>query len=195
MNEIWNMRYAQDDYVYGKQPNEFFKEQLLLLQPGKILLPAEGEGRNAVFAALKGWKVTAFDSSSEAKKKAEKLALENGVEIEYRIDSFEDIELEENTFDLIVLIYAHTATRQSNHRKLLKFLKPGGIILLEGFSKNQINNTTGGPKNVEMLFSKEELLEDFNALSYLNIWEEELFLSEGKHHLGKASVIRCVGKK
>ena len=80
------------------------------------------------------------------------------------MDSFEDILFDENSFDLIALIYAHTNQRQYNHQKLLKSLKLGGILLVEGFSKNQINNTTGGPRNIEMLFSKEKLLDDFNTL-------------------------------
>ncbi|MCF8296037.1 MAG: class I SAM-dependent methyltransferase [Saprospiraceae bacterium] len=195
MSKMWNSRYSQDEYVYGEEPNAFFKEHILQLQPGKILLPAEGEGRNAVFAAKIGWEVFAFDSSSEGKKKAEKLALKNNVSINYGIASYEDAMFEENSFDLIALIYAHSPSRQANHQKLIKFLKPGGIILLEGFSKNQIKNNTGGPKNIELLFSKEELQNDFAYLPEKKIWEEEIFLNEGKHHKGKASVIRLIGKK
>ena len=86
---MWNKRYAQKEYFYGKQPNEFFRKQLLKFPPGRILLPAEGEGRNAVFAALSGWDVVAFDTSTEAKKKAEKLAKENKVQISYSIISNE----------------------------------------------------------------------------------------------------------
>ncbi len=194
MSEMWDNRYAQAYYVYGKEPNEFFKQQLSKLQHGKILLPAEGEGRNAVYAAKLDWEVFAFDSSSEAKNKAEKLALENGVKINYKTSSFEDAVFEENIFDCIAFIYAHNINRQKNHQKLLRFLKPGGIIILEGFSKSQINNNTGGPRKIGMLFSKEELEEDFLKLSELKIFEEEIHVSEGKYHVGKASVIRLIGK-
>ncbi len=192
---MWNKRYAQKEYFYGKQPNEFFREQLLKLPPGRILLPAEGEGRNAVFAALKGWEVFAFDTSTEAKKKAEKLAKEKKAKITYNVMSFEEAEFEENSFDAIAFIFAHNINRNRNHRKLLNFLKPGGFLILEGFSKNQINNNTGGPPVIDLLFSKEELQDDFAGLSEKKIWEEDVFLNEGTNHAGTASVIRLTGRK
>lgn len=190
----WDERYAQSEYVYGKQPNEFFKEQLQTLSAGKILLPAEGEGRNAVFAAQQGWDVTAFDSSIEGQKKAMVLANEKGVPLNYKISSFENFDTEE-TYDAIGLVYAHTSNRVDNHARIIKFLKNGGTLILEGFSKEQLNNNSGGPKNIDMLFSVDELKSDFENFSRLNIWTEEIDLSEGSHHSGKASVIRMVGVK
>jgi len=143
MIEMWNKRYAQSDFVYGKEPNQFFKEQIALLDPGKALFPAEGEGRNAVFASKMGWQAIAFDNSIEAKKKAKRLAEENQAEIDYFICSIKDSDFEEESFDLIVLIYVHTANRRIDHQKLIKYLKPGGKLVLEGFSKKQIHNSTG----------------------------------------------------
>lgn len=195
MIEMWNKRYAQQDYAYGKEPNAFFKEQLALLKPAKALFPAEGEGRNAVYASTLGWEVVALDNSIEAKKKAILLAKEYQTKIEYLESSIGNFDSEDNTFDLIVLVFVHMQNRMQNHQHLLKFLKPGGTILLEGFSKTQINNTTGGPRNLDMLFSKEELKKDFTELSRISIWEEDTFISEGKHHSGKASVIRLIGTK
>ena len=195
MNNMWNERYAQKEYVYGKEPNEFFKQELLKHKSGKILLPAEGEGRNAVYAAKLGWDVYAFDSSSEAIKKAEQLASENKVEIEYILSSFENSDYPNAFFDLIGLFYVHTFSRDVNHKKLIRFLKPKGTVILEGFSKEQINNNTGGPRKIEMLFSEEELQSDFVELTELKINKEELYLNEGKHHQGKASVIRLTGRK
>lgn len=194
VTNTWDERYAQDEYVYGKQPNEFFRQQLQTLRPGKILLPAEGEGRNAVFAALQGWDVVALDSSVEAKRKANTLAQEVGKIIEYQINSFENFNTDEQ-FDAIGLVYAHNLNRRENHRKLSGFLKKGGIIILEGFSKEQLNYNSGGPKNIEMLFSVDELKSDFESFSSLNIWTEEIELSEGNYHSGKASVVRMVGIK
>ncbi len=195
MNNIWDERYAQEEYVYGKEPNEFLKRELLKYKPGKILLPAEGEGRNAVYAAKLGWEVFAFDSSSEAIKKTEKLAIDNNVKIKYKRSAFEDADYPNDYFDVIGLFYAHTFSRAENHKKLIRFLKPQGIIILEGFSKEQINNNTGGPRKIEMLFSEEELQSDFTKLSELKIREEELHLKEGKHHQGKSSAIRLIGRK
>ena len=192
---MWNKRYAQLDYVYGKEPNQFFKEQLAVLKTAKALFPAEGEGRNAVYASKMGWEVVAFDNSIEAKKKALLLAEEYQTKIKYLESSIENFDSEHDTFDLIVLIFVHMQNRMQNHQHLLKFLKPGGTILLEGFSKNQINNTTGGPKNLDMLFSKEELEKDFAKLSNINIWEGDILIDEGEHHTGKSSVIRIIGTK
>jgi len=197
MNSFWNERYAVDEYVYGTEPNEFYKEQLEKLSPGKILFPAEGEGRNAVFAATLGWDVTAFDASTEGKKKAEKLAENNGVNIRYEINDYDNVQFQPESFDCIVLIYAHMHPLKRNeyHKKLISFLKPGGKLILEGFSKKQINNHTGGPRDVNMLFSKEELRYDFKNLARLTIEKTNITLKEGQFHDGQAAVIRVLGTK
>lgn len=198
MNDIknkWDERYAQKEYVYGKKPNEFFKQELAKHKPGKILLPAEGEGRNAVYAAKLGWEVYAFDSSSEAIKKAQQLTSENNVEIHYTLSSFEEVDYPDDFFDLIGLFYAHTLSRADNHKKLIRFLKPKGAIILEGFSKEQIHYNSGGPRKIEMLFSEEELQSDFADLTELITEKMEIQLNEGKQHNGKASVIRLIGLK
>jgi len=197
MNSFWNERYAVDAYVYGTEPNEFFKEELEKLTPGKILFPAEGEGRNAVFAATMGWEVTAFDASTEGKKKAEKLAEVNGVNIQYEINDYDNIQFEPASFDCLVLIYAHMhpLKRNAYHKKLISFLKPGGKLILEGFSKKQIQNNTGGPRDVNMLFSIEELKSDFDGMARLTVEETTIILKEGQFHDGKADVIRIVGTR
>lgn len=195
MIEMWNQRYGQEEYIYGKEPNEFFRAQLSLLPKGKILMPAEGEGRNAVYAATKSWEVVAFDSSKAAKEKAEKLMKQNNVKFEYLIESYEDFEHHENSFDVIALIYAHTISRKDNHKKIVRFLKPGGLLLLEGFSKKQIRFNSGGPRNIDMLFSADELKSDFSEFTQLDIDELEIELQEGPLHIGEAAVIRAIGKK
>ncbi len=195
MQNKWNERYAGEKYFYGKEPNDFFREQVSKLTPGKILLPAEGEGRNAVFAAKKGWAVTAFDSSSMAKIKAEKLAQENNVKINYITVSFDDVTFPIDFFDCIALTYVHSANRRSNHKKLLTFLKPKGVIILEAFSKEQLKYNSGGPKDINRLFSEDELRTDFASLSNIKIISLEKDISEGSHHLGKASILRLIGIK
>ncbi len=197
MSEFWNERFAAEEYVYGTEPNEFFRQELNKLMPGKILLPGEGEGRNAVFAARNNWQVTAFDTSTEGKKKAEQLADSSQVEIDYRIESYDSIDLETEAFDCLTLIFAHMPpnSRPAYHQKLSAYLKTGGTLILEGFSKAQIHNNTGGPKNVDMLFSKEELQADFSVFSSLRISETEVELDEGPFHKGKANVIRLVAVK
>jgi len=197
MSPFWNDRYATDQYVYGTEPNQFLKSELTKLPCGKILFPAEGEGRNAVYAAKNGWEVFAFDSSKEACKKAENLAALSGVSIQYKVTNFEKINLPADFFDTIVLIFAHfhPLKRKEYHQKLISLLKPGGTILLEGFSKKQTDYNSGGPKNIELLFSKQEIKEDFSLLSELKLEELLINLDEGPYHQGIASVIRMVGTK
>ncbi|MCE4565237.1 class I SAM-dependent methyltransferase [Maribellus sp. CM-23] len=197
MNNFWNERYSTKEYAYGEKPNRFFKEEISKLKQGSILFPAEGEGRNAVYAATLGWQVKAFDTSTEGREKALQLAEKHKVKIDYRIESYEQISFRPESFDCIVLIFAHmpAAIRQKNHQQLLEFLKPGGTIILEGFSKEQINHKSGGPRDREMLFSAEELRNDFRDLSSLRMEETDTLLDEGPFHQGLASVIRLIGRK
>jgi SAM-dependent methyltransferase len=197
MKEFWDERYSSNEYVYGKLPNSFFKNEITKLPAGMILLPAEGEGRNAIYAAELGWQVTAFDYSNNAKKKAEQLAIERNLKINYFISTLENFKIAKNSFDLIALIYVHmeSAVRKQFHSKIINFLKPGGILLIEAFNKDQLKNGSGGPQNIDMLYSHEELKFDFSSLTQINIVELEEKLSEGKLHKGKSSLIRIIGKK
>ena len=197
MDDFWDSRYASESYVYGIQPNDYLKKSLKGVNPGTILLPAEGEGRNAVFAAKLGFVVTAFDTSIEGMKKALRLAADHNVEIDYQVASYESIILKENHFDVIALIFAHMNPdkRRQYHRELLVYLKPGGLLILQGFSKEQINYQSGGPRDVNMLFSEEELKGDFSELTSIQITSEHTFLSEGDFHLGTAAVINVLGYK
>ncbi len=195
--EFWNERYKTNATVYGHQPNTFFKEQLLKLQPGKLLLPAEGEGRNALFAASIGWDVTAFDFSLEARNKALEAAAANHLTIDYTTEDIKEIILPEKTYDAIALIYVHMepTVRKTFHKKCVNALKPGGVLILEAFAKNQMNNTSGGPKDVSMLHSIETLRKEFEELQISLCKEENTFLDEGKFHSGIADVVRFVATK
>jgi SAM-dependent methyltransferase len=202
MKEFWNERYDKEDFAYGIEPNNFLKEQLPLLPKGNLLLPAEGEGRNAIFAAKLGWQVFAFDLSFEGKKKADLLAQNNQVIIDYQVGEFEEISFKDKQFDAIALIYAHFSaeTKSNYHQKLVQYLNKGGIIIFEAFSKSHLKYNTenpevGGPKDIGMLFSKEEILDDFNGFEVILLEEKEVQLNEGNFHKGTGSVIRFVGKK
>lgn len=202
MNEKWDERYKGHEFAYGKDPNTFFKEWLPLFEPGSILMPADGEGRNGIYAARVGWKVTSCDLSMEGRSKAMQLACEFGVAIEYIVGDLEQLGFGNQTFDAIGLIYAHFSAEKkaSLHKKLNNYLKPNGIIILEAFSKKHISYNTanpkvGGPKDVDMLYSKAEILADFHNYEILKLEEEEVHLNEGKYHIGVGSVIRFVGRK
>jgi len=202
MKEFWNERYSSKESAFGLEPNEYFKDQISKFKPGEILLPAEGEGRNAVFAAKLGWKVTAFDMSIQGKYKAEKLAKNHSVSIDYKVGEFSEIQLEENQFDAIGLIYAHfpAQLKSKYHNVLDTSLRAGGIIILEAFSKshlqfNKQNPKVGGPKDIDMLYSIEEIKRDFENYEIFELEEKEVILSEGLYHNGLSSVIRFVGRK
>jgi SAM-dependent methyltransferase len=202
MNQKWDERYKDNEFAYGTEPNVFFKEWLLKFEPGKILMPADGEGRNGVFAAQLNWNVTSFDLSAEGQQKALKLAKENKVSLDYIVGDLEQLEFEKNSFDAIGLIYAHFSaeTKSKLHKKLNNYLKPGGIVIFEAFSKRHLdlkkaNPKVGGPDNSNDLFSTAEILADFEKFEILYLEEEEIILNEGKFHVGTGSVIRFVGKK
>ncbi len=198
----WNERYSKEEYAFGEEPNEYLKEQLGKLKPGSILFPAEGEGRNAVFAAKLGWKTSAFDISSAGKKKALQLAEKNKVMIDYQVGELQTLNYEPEQFEAIALIYAHfpAAIKSSCHKMLDKYLKRGGVLIFEAFSKKHIDYVTknekiGGPKDLASLFSIEEIKSDFADYDFKELTETEIGLSEGQFHNGLGSVIRCVGVK
>jgi 2-polyprenyl-3-methyl-5-hydroxy-6-metoxy-1,4-benzoquinol methylase len=200
--ETWNERYRNAAFVYGEEPNNYLKEQLEKLPTGKILFPAEGEGRNAVYAARLGWTVSAFDISDEGKKKALHLAEKNGVKIDYQMGALETLNYTTGEFDAIALIYAHfpAAIKSAYHKALDKYLCKGGYIIFEAFSKKHIdyitrNEKVGGPKDIGMLFSIEELKSDFSNYEMLELEEKEIELNEGMFHNGTGAVIRFTGRK
>jgi len=197
MKEFWNQRFRSEAYVYGTIPNVFFKEQLDKLQPGHLLLPAEGEGRNAVYAAQQGWEVTAVDISEAGRDKALRLAQIKGVEIEYHLGSFGERDLPISHFDCIGLVFAHFPPnmRIAFHQKVIQLLKPGGTLILEGFSKEQLSYQSGGPKKEAILFSVSELKKEFSNLAEIEANQKLIELKEGTFHEGTASVVRFVGRK
>ncbi|MFH6947973.1 class I SAM-dependent methyltransferase [Flavobacterium sp. FlaQc-51] len=198
----WNDRYSSEEFAYGEEPNNYLKEQLEKLKTGSILFPAEGEGRNAVFAAKLGWQVAAFDISAEGKNKAIKLAQANNVKLDYQVGELETLNYQSQQFDVIALIYAHfpATVKSSIHKTLETYLRKGGIIIFEAFSKKHleylaVNDKVGGPKDIESLFSIEEIQSDFPDYEIIQLEEKEIELNEGLFHNGKGSVIRFVGKK
>lgn len=200
--DFWNDRYSQNDYIYGTAPNEYLKEKLQVVKPGKILFPAEGEGRNAVYAATQGWKVEAFDQAEAGKKKALALAQKNHTQISYTIADAEHIKYPDHSFDALALIFVHFPPnlRRKFHQTLSAFLKPGGILILEGFSKLQVeyqksNPQSGGPQNAEMLYSLEELMKDFENFDFQEAVVKTITLNEGNQHKGQVSVVRIFAVK
>jgi len=197
MKNMWDQRYDTDEFVYGKEPNAFFAESLGLLAPGKILLPGEGEGRNAVFAASLGWDVDAFDQSSIAAEKASSFARERGMEIKYTACRLDDFPFKKVYYDAAGLIYFHAppTLRQVLHQRVVEALKPGGMMIFEAFHISQLGNNTGGPQSLEMLYDKKILLKEFSSLEVDLIEELKVELNEGLFHAGPAQLVRYRGVK
>lgn len=198
----WDERYSNDEFAYGTQPNNYLKDQLQKLETGSILFPAEGEGRNAVFAAQLGWNVSAFDISTEGKNKALLLAENNNVKIDYQVGELQNLNFKKEQFDVVALIYAHFPAdiKSSLHTMLDQYLRKDGFIIFEAFSKKHLefvlkNEKVGGPKDIESLFSTDEIKSDFPDYDIIELVETEIELSEGIFHNGTASVIRFLGKK
>ncbi|MBL7664245.1 MAG: class I SAM-dependent methyltransferase [Bacteriovoracaceae bacterium] len=196
MKQVWNQKYSEHVFAYGKEPNKYFAQELKKLRPGNILLPGEGEGRNAIFAAQQGWNVTCFDTSTVARDKALAWAAAEKVKIDYRLKSYYEMDFNES-YDMLGLFYLHMESnvRRDTHRKFLKYLKTGGYLIMEVFSKKQMDKSSGGPKVLDMLYSEDDLKEDFISLDFAYIGAEEIILNEGPLHQGPASVIRVLAQK
>ncbi|MEO8233551.1 MAG: class I SAM-dependent methyltransferase [Ignavibacteriota bacterium] len=195
--DFWNDRYSDKEFAYGINPNKFFKEQVGKLRPGNALFLGEGEGRNAVYAAKLGWIVDAVDFSSSAKDKALSLANKNNVTINYDVCDLNDFIFKENFYDLVVMIFLHLPIELSKNIFMSSSisLKQQGNMIVVTFSKDQINNTSGGPKSIELLYSENDILSLTQNLQIDTIESKEIELDEGEYHKGKANVIRFVGTK
>jgi SAM-dependent methyltransferase len=197
MKEMWEDRYSGETYAYGTEPNTFFRKVLDTMKPGRLLLPADGEGRNGVYAATAGWDVLCVDFSQNARRKAVELANQRKVHIHYNISDIVSYDYPHERFDCIALVYVHLPSekRTQLHLQLVWALKPGGTIIIESFSKNQLRYASGGPRDEGLLYSAEDLKNDFSGLDIVSLSEEDIILNEGPFHQGKASVVRMIAHK
>ena len=196
MKAFWDERYAAAEYIYGEQPNVWFAEKIKALTPGRLLLPCEGEGRQAVYAAALGWEVEAFDQSESGREKALALAAKQGQTIQYSLSDAMEYQHAE-PFDAVALVYAHMPEklRSTFHQRMAAQLKPGGTLILEGFHTSQLGRSSGGPREWSMLFTPEMLEADFASFHILHLGVEEVLLNEGTYHCGAAKVVRMLAKR
>jgi len=196
MKSFWDERYNQAEYVYGTEPNAFLTTVLPDLKPGRLYLPGEGEGRNAVYAARLGWQVEALDQSIIGYKKARQLAANHLVEFEYHVSDWSGYQ-PENHFDLIGIFYLHLppTERLRFHTTCAAMLKPGGKLIAEYYSKAQLTFGTGGPQEADLLYETQALRNDFSGINIEKLEELILDVSEGRGHRGRASVIRIIASR
>jgi len=196
MQQFWDQRYAENETVYGNEPNKFFRLFIDQHKPGTLLLPAEGEGRNAVYAASRGWQVDAFDFSQVAKEKALDFARGERVVINYELKNIVDFKAGKQ-YDAVGLIFVHLpeVLRKKFHQEVYNSIKPGGFMVLEAFAKEQAQLESGGPRDATLLYDAPSLCNDFPFLHMISCEQKEIFLEEGDYHKGKASVLRMIGQR
>lgn len=194
---MWDKEFDTDIYVYGKEPNDFLKENSHRIPSGKILCLAEGEGRNAIFLAKKGFQVTAVDSSQVGLNKALKLAAENGVQIETICCDLATFELGDTCWDGIVSIFCHLSPeiRGPLFQKMKRALKQSGVFLIEGYTPEQLKYKTGGPPCAEMMTTAKMLESELSELEFIHLKELEREVTEGVNHTGLASVVQGIAVK
>ncbi|WP_196888004.1 class I SAM-dependent methyltransferase [Aureivirga sp. CE67] len=202
MKEYWDEKFSNTEFAYGEEPNVFIKEKLPTFKTGKILFPAEGEGRNATYAAELGWEVSAFDISTTGKAKATLLANSKNVKIDYQINAMLEEKYSEAEFDAICFSYVHfePEIKKKMFERLDKYLKKDGHIIFEAFSKehrvlSMVNPAAGGPPDEKHMYSEKEIEEYFKNYEIIELRKEIVHLEEGFGHNGKSSVIRFIGRK
>ena len=194
----WDARFATQDYAYGTRPNDFLVEVASRLPPGaRVLSLGEGEGRNAVYLAGLGHRVSAVDASAVGLAKAQRLAAERGVTLHTQVSDLGDYALQPGAWDAVVIIFCHLppGLRPRVHREVVDALRPGGLVLLEAYTPAQLGRGTGGPPVAELLYTAAQLREDFAGLELERLQERERDVVEGRLHTGRAAVVQLVGRK
>ena len=196
---VWDERYAGEDYLFGTEPNEFLVSQLHRLKPGmSCLAVADGEGRNGVWLAQHGLRVLSVEASAVALEKAKKLARERGVAIEFEQADLAHWHWGEHRFDVVAAIFiqfAPPALREQMFAGIRRCLKPGGLLLLQGYTPRQLEYRTGGPSQAENLYTGALLRKEFADMEIVHLREHDAHISEGKAHSGMSALIDFVARK
>ena len=195
--QFWDQRFGQPGFLYGSEPNDFLREQAPALPRGRALCLAEGEGRNAVYLAGLGHAVLAQDLSAVGLEKARQLAAEQGVTIETSCGDLADFEPEPGSVDLVVAIWMHLPAplRAQVLRRAIAALRPGGHLILEGYTPSQLALGTGGPPVLELLMEPEALRQELAGLELLIFAEKRRQVAEGDHHRGESAVLQVLARK
>ena len=197
-NDFWDSRYGEEGFAYGTTPNTFLSSFSEIFKAGqKVLVIGDGEGRNGVWLAEQGCAVVSVDSSKVGVEKAQNLATEKGVEIEAVCADLNTWDWPESAFDFVVIIYVHFPpdVRELLHHKVVSTLKPDGQLIMESFTPEQLNYSSGGPPVLEMLYTAEMMKDDFKLLEIQQLEECVTELNEGKYHCGEGAVVRLLATK
>lgn len=194
---MWDERYGDAEYAYGKEPNDFLVKMIDQLPRGDILCLCDGEGRNGVYLAQQGCRVTSVDASSVGLAKAQKLAAERGVQITTQTANLADFHIQPDRWDGIVSIFCHLppVLRVQVHRQCVSGLRHGGIMLLEAYTPKQLEFKTGGPQVAEMTMTLSALRQELAGLNFNFAQECERDVQEGKYHFGRGAVVQLLATR
>lgn len=195
--QMWNVRFGTEEYVFGLEPNDFLREQAMKLPRGKVLSLGEGEGRNAVWMATQGFEVWSVDLSSAGVAKTLKLAKSLGVTVHASLGDLDDFVIEPASWDVIISIFVHTSSqvRRRIHQQVVKGLRHGGVFLLEAYAPKQLAFGTGGPKDSSRFPTIELLTDELSGLQFDLLHEITRDVVEGSLHTGHAAVIQVVARR
>jgi SAM-dependent methyltransferase len=194
---MWDERYSAEEYAYGITPNKFLEQNVHSIPKGRVLSLAEGEGRNAVFLAKRGYFVTAVDASIVGLNKARKLAEKNDVVVEFIHADLAGYDLGENKWDGIVSIFCPlpSSIRKELYKKVIIGLKRNGVFLLEAYTPEQLKYGTGGGNSVDVMQSEKSLSLELAGLQFKYLIELERDVIEGIYHTGMGSVVQAIATK
>jgi cyclopropane fatty-acyl-phospholipid synthase-like methyltransferase len=196
---MWDERYAQDGYLFGTEPNEFLVSQRYLLKKGmSCLAVADGEGRNGVWLAQQGLHVLSVEASAVALEKAKKLAHQRGVAIDFEQADLAHWQWGKNRFDVVAAIFiqfAPPALREQMFAGIKRCLKPGGLLLLQGYTPRQLEYKTGGPPLAENMYTEALLRKAFGDMEIMHLREHDDHIGEGTAHSGMSALIDLVARK
>lgn len=197
--ETWNRRFAADGFYFGTEPNGWLREHAAALSAGgRVLSVADGEGRNSVWLARQGWRVDAFDISEVGVRKAQALAAEAGVSVDFQVADIDGWAWPQAAYDGVAAIFvqfADPALRARLFAHIVDTLKPGGVLLLQGYTPRQLVYRTGGPGQLTHLYTEPMLRQAFAALEIVTLREYETELAEGSGHHGRSALIGMVARK
>lgn len=197
-HHTWDKRFSDDNYIYGKAPNEFIRSKSAILpEQAKVGCFAEGEGRNAVYLARLGHEVTAYDQSQTGLEKTKLLASEHDVSVRSVAKDLTKDEVGEPHYDAAIMVFGHVprSDQRAFLENIIQSVKPGGYVLFEVYSDEQLNYQTGGPPKIDMLYSPTDMLEWLKPYKFLHFYYGEATRYEGSGHTGLGHVIQVVIQK
>ena len=194
----WNKRYSINEYLFGKDPAQaLLRHEEHLVSNGTTLVIADGEGRNSVYLAKKGFKVTATDSSIVAHQKAKSLAVSENVRVNYKLEDLFNINWSEKSYDNVVGICFQFVPKNLIDTVLMGLrsaTKQGGTLLIHGYTPEQIEYGTGGPKDKSLMYTKNTFTNLFHESEIFKLEEYEATINEGVGHNGRSAMIDFIGK-